>query len=338
MKNSYFMLALCILVTIPAGMSQQESSRPIVNLMVDVSGSLQSNEEQSAVQRDNTANVYNAMIKDKIPSTWFLTQDVSASQMALYLTQLGLYGDIEFAIAGNHSDEKLSPMSYSEQLAVLQSSKRYASSAHVCGKNEKAISGFKPTSFDQDQNTYKALDDMGMKYDAGFKAGILYAPGHENDVWPYPVEGHNFYAVPISSYIISGKKVPLQDSYFKENGLGAVQWYDALISSFNETSKKNEPLVISLTTSISGTGDYLDAFRDFIEYAKSQNVYFVNTTQLVDISMGEVNIVPAKPAETTVSTVSSECTTCNQNKENQSTSNTTSSETITISVDMYNTT
>ena len=338
MKNIYFILALCILVTIPAGMSQQDSSRPIVNLMVDVSGFLQPNDEQSAVQRDNTANVYNAMIKDKIPSTWYLTQDVSASQMALYLTQLGLYGDIEFAIAGNHSDEKLSTMSYSEQLAILQSSKIYGSSVHVCGKNEKTISGFKPTSFDQDQNTYRALDDMGMKYDAGFKAGILYAPGHENDVWPYPVEGHNFYAVPISSYMISGQKVPLQDSYFKENGLDADQWYDALRSSFNETSEKNEPLVVSLTTSISGTGDYLDAFRDFIEYAKSENAYFVNTTQLVDISMGEVNIVPTKAAKTTVTTAYSECTTCNQNKENQSMSNTTSNETITISVDMYNTT
>jgi len=335
MRKFYSILVLCILVTLTAGMSQQESSRPIVNLMVDVSGILQPNEVQSAVQRDNTANVYNAMIKDKIPSTWFLTQDVSASQMALYLTQLGLYGDIEFAIAGNHSDERLSTMPYSEQLAVLQSSKRYASSVHVCGKNEKTISGFKPISFDQDQNTYKALDDMGMKYDAGFKAGILFAPGHEDDVWPYPVEGHNFYAVPISSYMISGKKVPLQDSYFKENGLGADQWYDALRSSFIEASERNEPLVISLTTSISGSGDYLDAFRDFIEYAKSQNAYFVNTTQLVDMSMGEVSIVPTEAANTIAHT---ECTTCNQNKENQSTSNTTSNEPITISVDMYNTT
>jgi hypothetical protein len=226
-------------------------------------------------------------------------------------------------------------MSYSEQLAVLQNSKRFASSAHVCGKNEKDISGFKPLSFDQDQNTYRALDDMGMKYDAGFKAGILYAPGHEEDVWPYPVEGHNFYAVPISSCMISGEKVPLQDSYFKENGLAADRWYDALTSRFNETSGKNEPLVISLTTSISGSGDYLSAFKKFIEYTKSENAYFVNTTQLVDMSVGEGGAVSTIPAK---SIASSECTTCNQNKENQSTSNATSNETITISVDMYNTT
>ena len=335
MKDIYFILTLCILVTIPAGMSQEESSRPIVNLMIDVSGSLHPNEEQSAVDRDNIANVYNAMIKDKIPSTWFLTQDVSSSQLAMYLTQLGLYGDIEFAIAGNHPDEKLSTMSYSEQLSILQSSKRFASSAHVCGKNEKEISGFKPTSFDQDQNTYRALDEMGMKYDAGFKAGILYAPGHENDVWPYPIEGHDFYAVPISSCMISGKKVPLQDSYFKENGLGADQWYDALRSKFNETSEKKEPLVISLTTSISGCGDYLSAFRDFIEYAKSENAYFINTTQLVDMAGGEVNTAPAITAKTTVS---SKCSTCDQTKEEGSGSNTISNETITISVDMYNTT
>jgi hypothetical protein len=335
MKIIYLVLALFVLVTIPTGMSQQGSSQQIVNLMVDVTGSLHPNDEQSAVERDNIANVYNAMIRDKIPSTWFLTQDVSSSHIVLYLTQLGLYGNIEFGIAGNHSDEKLSALPYSEQLAILESAKRFASAAHVCGKNEKNILGFKPQSFDQNQDTYKALDVIGIQYDAGFQSGILYAPGHENDVWPYPVEGHNFYAVPISNYIISGKKVALQDIYFKESGLGASQWYDALEAKFNEASAKNEPLVVSLTTFISGSGDYLNAFNKFIEYAKSKNASFVNSTQLVDMAKAGVYSVSAIPTTTNVSTG---CKACDQTRNNQTKNDNISNETITIFVDMYNTT
>ena len=328
------------MAAVPEGMSQQESSQ-VVNLMIDVSGSATPTEEQSADDRDNIANVYNSMIKDKIPSTMFLTQDVSASSLVLYLTQLGLYGNIEFGMAGNHSDEKLSTMPYKDQRAILESSYSYASAAHVCGKNEKPIRGFKPMSFDQNEDTYKALDDLGIEYNAGFQAGIIYAPGHEDDVWPYPVDGHDFYAVPISSYTVSDSLMPLQDSYFKDMGLGADEWYDALAAKFNEIKGQDEPLVISLTTSISGNGDYLDALKRFIELAKSENAAFVNTTQLVDMTRAGVDRVSAIPVRTSDSAA---CPECEEKKSagidddmnigNASASN----ETITIFVDMYNST
>ena len=63
-------------------------------------------------------------------------------------------------------------------------------------------------------------------------------------------------------------------------GLGADEWYDALAAKFNEIKGQDEPLVISLTTSISGNGDYLDALKRFIELAKSENAAFVNTCLL----------------------------------------------------------
>ena len=345
MKFIYLVLSLCILAATPTGLSQQENSQ-IVNLMIDVSMSVSPTEEQSADDRNNIANVYNAMIKDRIPSTMFLTEDVSSSDLVLYLTQLGLYGDIEFAMAGNHSDEKLSAMSYKEQLAILESANRFASAAHVCGKNEKPIRGYKPLSFDQNMDTYKALDDLGIEYNAGFQAGIIYVPGHEDDVWPYPVEGHNFYAVPISSYMISDRLMPLQDSYFEDNSLGADRWYDALAAKFNETRGKDAPLVISLTTSISGNGDYLDALKRFIALAKSENAAFVNTTQLVDMTRAGVDTVSAIPVRTGESAA---CPECDQKKSagieddmsigNASAGNeSASNETLTIFVDMYNTT
>ncbi len=306
-------LVLCILVIMPTGVSQQGSSNQIVNLMIDVSGSLFPTEEQSMVEKDNIKNVYNAMIKEHIPSTMFLTQDVSSSHIDLYLTQLGLHGDIEFAMAGNHSDEKLSDKPYSEQSAILRSSKAFAKTTQVCGKNEITILGFKPQSFDQNQDTYKVLDDLGIQYDAGFQAGLLYATGHENDVWPYQVEGYKFYAVPVSTYILSGKKVVLQDSYFKDNGLDATHWYNALVGKFEEIQGEDEPMVVSLTTSVSGSGDYLDALNKFRDYAVSKNAKFVTTAQLVDMAKTSVRDVSTLPTNVTAS---GGCPTCDHTKSN----------------------
>lgn len=322
-------LALCITAAIPTGVSQQGASSPFVSMMIDISGSLHPTENQSTAERDNIKNMYNALTKERIPSTMFLTQDVSASQLALYLTQLGLYGDIEFGISGNSSDEKLSTMPYSKQLAILEGSKKYASAAHVCGKNEKPITGFKPQSFDQNEDTYRALDTMGIRYDAGFQAGILYAPGHEKDVWPYPVEGHKFYAVPLSVYFSSGENMPLQDSYFQEHGLDASQWYNALAAKFNETRGNREPLVFGLTTSVSGSGDYLAALKKFISYAKSENATFANATALVDMAQSG----SYASGEAPVKAPSTGCSTCDQKKSSE-----TSNTTLTIFVSMNNTT
>ncbi|MEL6048112.1 hypothetical protein [Methanothrix soehngenii] len=147
--------------------------------------------------------------------------------------------------------------------------------------------------------------------------------------------------MPISSYTVSDSLMPLQDSYFKDMGLGADEWYDALAAKYNEIKGQDEPLVISLTTSISGNGDYLDALKRFIELAKSENAAFVNTTQLVDMTRAGVDTVSAIPARTRDSAT---CTECEEKKSagidddmnigNASASN----ETITIFVDMYNST
>ena len=83
-----------------------------------------------------------------------------------------------------------------------------------------------------------------------------YTPGHENDVWPYKVENHNFYAVPVSTYILSGERVALDDREIKAKGLSSDEWYGMLVGKFDEISGKDEPMVVSMTSSVSGSGDY----------------------------------------------------------------------------------
>jgi hypothetical protein len=138
-------------------------------------------------------------------------------------------------------------------------------------------------------------------------------PGHENDVWPYKVENHEFYAVPVSTYALSGEKMPLDDQYAKEKGLSSSQWYDLLVAKLNEISGKDEPLAIRLSTSTSGTGDYSDALKKFLDYAVSNDAKFVKASDLVNMSRMGIHEIPMPQSSTEAK--SSECLTCNGEKK-----------------------
>jgi hypothetical protein len=169
-----------------------------------------------------------------------------------------------------------------------------------------------PQSYSQNQDTYKVLDDLLIKYNTGFQAEFIYSPGHQSAVWPYLVEGHKFYAVPVSTYTYSGKMMVLQDSYFNETGLNASEWYDSLVGKFDEIQGKDVPLVISLTRAISGSGEYFDALKRFIDYAISKKASFITTNQLVEMTKAGVRNVSELP----VVSDSNECLTCDQGQRN----------------------
>jgi hypothetical protein len=269
------------------------AERPaIVNLLVDFNVPASTN--------NDFFSIYNLALKNNASWTLILTED-NAKINRNTLGVLSPTKSMELAISGNHSDEKMSTESYAEQKAILEQSKKWVELCKICGVNEINVKGFMPQLYDQNEDTYKALDDLGIIYNAGFKAGIAYAPGHEKDVWPYKVEGHEFYAVPISTYALSGEKVPLDDREIKEKGLSSSQWYDILKGKFDEVSGSDEPMVISLHTSISGNGEYLDALKQFFSYAISGNAAFVTTSDLVNMSITGVH--DAIPASSQVSSV-----------------------------------
>lgn len=80
----------------------------------------------------------------------------------------------------------------------------------ACG-TFKPVVGFRPQYFSQNEDTYRVLDELGMGYNSGFKAGLLYAPGHETDATLYAVEGHDFRAVPFTTAVWQGKDLYLCD-------------------------------------------------------------------------------------------------------------------------------
>jgi hypothetical protein len=306
---AYCGIAICLLAVSLTGESQSASKPSIVSLMIDFNMPPSSNYDQIKASESNLIDIYNELVKRSLNGTLFLTQDVTSSDSRLFMAQLGQNNLFELAISGNHSDEHLSSLSYDEQKAILERSKMLTEACKVCGVNEIIVRGFMPQSFDQNADTYKALDEAGIEYNTGFQAGVLYAPGHENDVWPYRVENHEFYAVPVSTYVLSGEKMPLDDQYAKEKGLSSSQWYDLLVAKLNEISGKDEPLAIRLSTSTSGTGDYLDALKKFLDYAVSNDAKFVKASDLVNMSRMGSHEVPTPQSSS--NTKSSECSTCN---------------------------
>ncbi len=134
----------------------------------------------------------------------------------LYVTRIGSKPNHELAMYGMTTGETLGTMPYGEQYPSIREAKRLVESAYICEGRIIEVKGFLPQSFSQSATTYGILDRIGIEYDAGYQAGLIYEPGHENDTWPYQVEGHNFSAVPISTHVMSGELAPLSDRFAKE--------------------------------------------------------------------------------------------------------------------------
>ena len=306
-------LALVMLLVLPGSSLSKEV---IINTMIDFGSPASPTPDQVTQAFNSMVNLTNEIDSRKLNATILASGDVAASQR-LFVTNFGQKTNHEMALNGNMKDENLSSMPYSKQLELLTTSQKNINSAHICGGEVVSIQGFMPQSFDQNNDTLKVLDSLGFLYDAGFKVGTLYMPGHKNDTWPYPITGYNLYAVPVSSYNSSGVRVCLSDRYAKEElGISGSKWYDLLAGKFDEAAINGDPVVAIFSNQVSGSGDYLDAYKNFINYATSKNAKFVTTIEL--INMTEVKSATGKlPALSDSGVKPPVCPTCGQNNESK---------------------
>ncbi len=286
------------------------SKEVVVNFMIDFDSPDSPTPEQTNMVFSSIVNLTNAIDSRGLSATVFASGDMVFDQR-LMVTTLGARDNHELALNGKSKDEMLGSMSASKQEERLKEAKEAIDSAHICEGKVIAINGFRPQSFDQNNDTYSILEGMGFIYDAGFKSGVLYLPGHENDTWPYPIENHNIYAVPVSTYNLSGERVLLSDKYIKEEkGLDGSKWYEILVGKFEEAANKGEPMVVILNNLVSGSDDYLDAYKDFIDYATMKNAKFVTTMELVNLTiLGNENLTGI------INTPKGDCPDCGKQNE-----------------------
>jgi hypothetical protein len=304
--------ALIILFALSNGSLSKDSS-VIVNTMIDVNSYANPSPDQINETHKSLIKLVNGIDAKRLNATYYLSGDAVQTER-LYLTYLGELPRRELAMGGNSIGEKLESMSSVKQDELLARMKKIVKACHVCGGKTIEPKGFRPQSYSQNEDTFKILDKMGIVYDAGFKAGILYQPGHENDNWPYRIDNHNLIAVPISSYNISGEQIYLSDRYIKEEKkLSGSQWYDILTGKFDESAKTGNPMVVVFDNLISGKDtEYLDAYLRFIKFATSRNATFVTTIELVNMSISRnpTNAIQSSAIETVSNTTTTKCVVC----------------------------
>lgn len=266
------------------GISLSKEDSPVVNLMIDADINHAPTDDQTSMAGNALINLTNEIDPNLINATIFVTEDI-ASAYRLGITQQGTNPYHELALHGNVTDEKLSTMSDADQTTLLTNAYNSLYHCYVCGGKHVDIKGFRPQAFDQNNATFGILENQGIVYDAGFQAGAIYTPGHEKDTWPYIIEGHNLYAVPVSTYVLNGEQVYLYDRYIRDTKkLSSDQWYNLLTEKFDDSAKNGDPMVVIFSNLVSGSGDYLDAYKNFIQYAMSKGANFVTTMQLVDMA------------------------------------------------------
>jgi hypothetical protein len=273
-----------IFLLISIGLAFAKESIVVVNLMIDADIDPSSTPEQIKMAEDSLIYLTNQIDPKGLGATIFVTENMVRMDR-LGVTYQGTMKNHELALQVDRIDEGLSGLSASDQDKLLTAARDKLYRCYVCGGEHVAIKGFLPPSFDQNEDTLKILEKQGIIYDAGFQAGVIYRPGHENATWPYVIEGYNLYAVPVSTYQINDERVYLSDRYLKEEKkLSGSQWYDLLVKKFDESSENGDPLVVIFSNLVSGSGDYLDAYKKFIDYALSKQAAFVTTLQLVDMA------------------------------------------------------
>ncbi|PWB55630.1 MAG: hypothetical protein C3F06_02180 [Candidatus Methanoperedenaceae archaeon] len=190
----------------------------------------------------------------------------------------------DIAFHGWATGENLTKMNYSMQQKILINAKN--SVENYSGQ----IEGFRPQYYSQNEDTFTILDSLNISYDSGFISGLKFIPGYENYSIPYKVPNHSFYAVPVSSYRTPDKIIYLCDlsasSKFKIN---ASVWSSILNNKFDESKRKNEPMVVVIHPWITGneTTGYWQAFTAFLDRIENKNIEVVKTSELLDFYIGD---------------------------------------------------
>lgn len=228
--------------------------------------------ERENLEMNSTINLLNEVDSRGLMATIAVTGDIANKFYPLYVTALGTKENHELIMAGMSSGEPA--VSFEDQDARLRKSKRYVEDDYVCGGKQFKVAGYLPQPDSFNASAYQILDDLELSYlvdDAGL-------PQSQGKTAPYQMDGFAFYVVPVSAS--SGQR--LLDSAAAEAGYNGTQWYDLLANSFDEASGKGESVVAVFTNTVSGSGEYLDAYKKFVEYAVGKGAKLVTTKELVE--------------------------------------------------------
>lgn len=275
-KMLFFAMLACLIAQQLFLCAVAEDGSSAINLIVKMETSPQSDgksqSELESLEMNTTTNLLNEVDSRKYDVTISVTGDIANKLYPLYITMLGTKNNHELIMGGMSRDEELA--SFEDQDARMRKSKKYVEDDYVCGGKQFQVAGYLPQPGSFNQSGYKIMDDLGLLYlvdDAGM-------PESEGKTMPYQMDGFGFYVVPVSA----GSDGRMWDAAAKEAGLNGTQWYDSLVGKFDDASAKGEPMVAVFTNTVSGSDEYLEAYKKFVKYAADKGASFVTTNKLVE--------------------------------------------------------
>lgn len=270
-------LALLMAQQLFAG-ATAESGSGVLNMIIDMQQSPlaegKSQAEKENLEMNSTTNLLNEADSRGLAVSISVTGDIANSMYPLYVTMLGSKSNHELMIGGMNGKDEL--VSFEDQDARLRKTKRYVEDDYICGGKQFKVAGYLPVPNSFNQSSYKILDDLAILYlvdDVGM-------PESRGKTGPYLMNGSAFYVVPVSE----GQGIILKDMAAKDSGLNGTDWHNLLVSKFDESVGKGEPMVVVFTNTVSGSDEYLDAYKKFVEYAAGKGASFVTSKELVESS------------------------------------------------------
>ena len=278
-KRMLFFAGLAILMAqlLFAGASAQNGTG-VLNLIIKMEQSPlaegKSQVEKENLEMNSTINLLNEADSKGHVVSISVTGDIANKVYPLYVTMLGSKENHELMMGGLSGGEEL--VSFEDQDARLRKTKRYVEDDYICGGKQSKVAGYLPQPDSFNHSQYKILDDLGILYLVDEKG----LPESQGKAMPYLGDGFAFYVVPVSE----GQGLRMQDGAAKAAGLNGTNWYNQLASKFDESAGKGEPMVVVFTNTVSGSEEYLDAYKKFVEYAAGKGASFVTTKELVESS------------------------------------------------------
>lgn len=270
-------LALLIAQQLFVGLAA-ESGSGVLNVIIDMQQSPlaegKSQAEKENLEMNSTTNLLNEVDSRGLAASIVVTGDIAYSVYPLYVTMLGSKTNHELMMGGMNGKDEL--VSFEDQDARLRKTKRYVEDDYICGGKQFKVAGFMPVPNSFNQSSYKILDDLALLYlvdDTGMQES-------QGKTGPYLMNGSAFYVVPVSQ----GQGIILKDMAAKNAGLNGTDWYNLLVGKFDESAGKGEPMVVVFTNTVSGSDEYLDAYKKFVGYAAGKGASFVTSKELVESS------------------------------------------------------
>jgi len=233
---------------------------------------------------DGLARIVDELLARSIRTTVFVTADY-ANRQALRVHDL-YQQEFEIALHGYYTGEQLASMNYEEQQDLLGRALLALQGCKPCGTFSEIV-GFRPQYFSQNEDTYRVLDEMSIRYNCGFKAEQIFVEGHEEDAHPYSVDGYAFHAVPMTTIEYNGKGIYLCDiACANVEEMTAAQWSEALSMGLRQAIEREEPLVALFHGWYTGdteTYDYWEPFVGLLDEVTAHGGVFVTTNELVDL-------------------------------------------------------